>query len=73
VPPPAGLVSFTMAGPTGVPLEPASVVDRLGGEGTWLRTLTSPACIRACTHLMTTAAEVEQLLDQLSSLAKKAL
>ncbi len=73
VPPPAGLVSFTMRGPGGEPLDPATVVDRLGSQGTWLRTLESPACIRACTHLVTTAAEVEQLLDQLSEGWKAAL
>ncbi len=73
VPPPAGLVSFTMAAPGGEPLDPATVVDRLGSQGTWLRTLESPACIRACTHLMTTAAEVERLLDQLSEGWKAAL
>ncbi len=73
VPPPAGLVSFTMRGPGGEPLDPATVVDRLGSQGTWLRTLESPACIRACTHLVTTAAEMERLLDQLSEGAKAAL
>jgi L-cysteine/cystine lyase len=72
-PPPAGLVSFTMAGPSGEPLDPAGVVHRLGEKGTWLRTLESPPCIRACTHLVTTQAEVERLLDQLSEGAKAAL
>ncbi len=73
VPPPAGLVSFTLATPSGEPLDPAKVVERLGEQGIWLRTLESPPCIRACTHLVTTASEVEQLLDQLSGLAKTAL
>ncbi|WP_216901019.1 aminotransferase class V-fold PLP-dependent enzyme [Synechococcus sp. CCY 9618] len=73
VPPPAGLVSFTMAAPGGAPLDPAAVVGRLGAQGSWLRTLESPACIRACTHLVTTAAEVDRLLDQLSVAAKTAL
>jgi L-cysteine/cystine lyase len=73
VPPPAGLVSFTMARAGGEPLDPGGVVERLGGQGTWLRTLESPPCIRACTHLVTTTDEVKRLLDQLSSVAKTAL
>jgi L-cysteine/cystine lyase len=66
VPPPAGLVSFTLADPTGEPIDPAIVVKRLGDRGTWLRTLESPRCVRACTHLVTTAEEVERLLAQLA-------
>jgi len=73
VSPPAGLVSFTMTGPTGVDLEPAAIVRRLGNQGIWLRTLQSPACIRACTHLVTTPEEAGRLLDHLSSVAKTAL
>jgi len=69
VPPPAGLVSFTMAKPGGEPLDPAAVVKRLGDQGTWLRTLESPRCVRACTHLVSTADEVERLLDQLTQLS----
>jgi L-cysteine/cystine lyase len=65
VPPPAGLVSFTMAGAAGEPLDPAAVVKGLGERGTWLRTLESPHCVRACTHLVSTADEVERLLAQL--------
>jgi L-cysteine/cystine lyase len=66
VPPPAGLVSFTLAGGSGEPLDPATVVKRLGERGTWLRTLESPRCVRACTHLVSTAEEVEILLVQLA-------
>ncbi len=66
VPPPAGLVSFTVERPTGEPLDPAAIVKRLGNQGTWLRTLESPACIRACTHLVSKAEEVERLLAQLA-------
>ncbi|MEA5443150.1 aminotransferase class V-fold PLP-dependent enzyme [Cyanobium gracile] len=73
VPPPAGLVSLIMADPRGQALDPAAIVKQLGDRGTWLRTLESPRCLRACTHLVSTADEVERLLDQLSSLAKKAL
>jgi L-cysteine/cystine lyase len=65
VPPPAGLVSFTMAGPSGEARDPAAVVKQLGEQSTWLRTLESPRCLRACTHLVSTADEVERLLIQL--------
>ncbi len=63
-PPPAGLISFTAAGQS-----PASVVQTLGQQGIWLRSLDDPACLRACTHVTTTAAEVDRLLDTLRSLA----
>ncbi len=66
VPPPAGLVSFTLADGSGTPLDPAAVVKGLGERGIWLRTLESPRCLRACTHLVSTADEVEQLLARLA-------
>ncbi len=69
VPPPAGLVSFTMGNPSGEARDPAAVVKRLGDQGTWLRTLESPRCLRACTHLVSTADEVERLLLQLVQLS----
>lgn len=61
--PPAGLVSFTVAGQT-----PQAVVQALGKQGLWLRSLDDPACLRACTHVTTSAAEVERLLDALRQL-----
>lgn len=61
--PPAGLVSFTVAGQT-----PQAVVQALGKQGLWLRSLDDPACLRACTHVTTSAAEVERLLDALCQL-----
>ncbi|MFM9110101.1 MAG: aminotransferase class V-fold PLP-dependent enzyme [Prochlorococcaceae cyanobacterium] len=67
VPPPAGLVSFTIADQAPPPL-----VARLGEQGIWLRSLDDPACLRACTHLTTTAAEVEQLLAAVRRLAAQA-
>ncbi|AFY28496.1 aminotransferase class V-fold PLP-dependent enzyme [Cyanobium gracile] len=70
VPPPAGLVSFTMADAKGTPLDPAAVVKQLGERGTWLRTLESPRCLRSCTHLVSTADEVERLLTQLAELSQ---
>jgi L-cysteine/cystine lyase len=47
---------------------PAAVVKTLGERGLWIRSLDQPACLRACTHLTTTEAEVDQLLDALASL-----
>lgn len=61
--PPAGLVSFTMAG-----LEPGQVVRRLGEQGIWLRALADPSCLRACTHVTTTEEEVDRLLSALAAL-----
>ncbi|WP_255140600.1 aminotransferase class V-fold PLP-dependent enzyme [Synechococcus sp. Lug-A] len=61
--PPAGLVSFTVAGQT-----PQAVVEALGKQGLWLRSLDDPSCLRACTHVTTSAAEVERLLDALCQL-----
>lgn len=69
-PPAAGLVSFTMAAADGRSLDPAAIVKHLGEKGLWLRTLADPACLRACTHLTTTAEEVERLLDELGSLSE---
>ena len=56
-PPPAGLVSFTLQG------QPSSaVVERLGAQGIWIRLLDDPDCLRACTHITTTNADIDQLL-----------
>jgi L-cysteine/cystine lyase len=60
VPPPAGLVSFTLAGEA-----PEALVRRLGERALWLRSLPEPSCLRACTHITTTAEEVERLLSEL--------
>ncbi len=61
--PPAGLVSFTVDGQS-----PQAVVQALGKQGLWLRSLDDPACLRACTHVTTSAAEVERLLEALRQL-----
>jgi len=63
-PPPAGLVSFTLAGRSS-----AAVVERLGEQGLWIRRLDDPDCLRACTHVTTTEAEIDMLLDALRALA----
>ena len=51
---------------------PRSIVSALGQKGVWLRSLENPACLRACTHLVTRANEVDQLLSQLHQLAEVA-
>jgi L-cysteine/cystine lyase len=66
--PPAGLVSVQGCG-RGAP-SPESVVAQLGERAIWLRSLDDPHCLRACTHITTTAAEVEQLLAALRGLIR---
>ena len=63
-PPPAGLVSFTLAGRSS-----AAVVEELGHQGIWIRRLDDPDCLRACTHITTTEAEIDQLLEALTALS----
>lgn len=62
-PPEAGLVSFTVEGQ-----EPEAVVRALGAQGVWIRSLEDPHCLRACTHITTTDAEIEGLLSALAAL-----
>jgi L-cysteine/cystine lyase len=63
-PPPAGLVSFTLAGHPS-----AAVVERLAAQDLWIRRLDDPDCLRACTHITTTEAEIDMLLEALRALA----
>jgi L-cysteine/cystine lyase len=74
VAPPAGLVSFTGRGISGATSQAShrALVTALGQKGIWLRSLEDPACLRACTHLVTRASEVDQLLSQLKQLAELA-
>ena len=62
-PPPAGLVSFQVEGQ-----DPASLVQRLGERGIWIRNLPDPACLRACTHITTNPSDLEALLGALENL-----
>ncbi len=62
-PPPAGLVSFTLAGHSS-----GSVVELLGEQGLWIRRLDDPDCLRACTHITTTEADIDKLLEALGTL-----
>ena len=61
VPPPAGLVSFQLSNAV-----PETVVERLGKHDIWLRSLDDPHCLRACTHICTDEAEIDQLLAALA-------
>jgi len=63
-PPPAGLVSFTLEG-----TPPEAVVKQLGAQGIWLRSLDDPHCLRACTHVTTTSADISLLIEALQGLA----
>ena len=74
VAPPAGLVSFTGRGISRATSQAShrAIVTALGQKGIWLRSLEAPACLRACTHLVTRASEVDQLLSQLNQLAELA-
>ena len=62
VPQPAGLVSFEISGE-----DPERVVKRLGEQGIWLRSLDDPNCLRACTNITSTEAEIDQLLEALQT------
>ncbi|MEB3331325.1 MAG: aminotransferase class V-fold PLP-dependent enzyme [Synechococcaceae cyanobacterium] len=62
-PPPAGLVSFEAPG------DPGQQVKRLGERAIWLRSLPAPSCLRACTHITSTTAEIDQLLAALQGLS----
>ncbi|WP_094559822.1 aminotransferase class V-fold PLP-dependent enzyme [Synechococcus sp. 8F6] len=61
-PPPAGLVSFRLRRGGGA----GRTVQHLGEQGLWIRSLDAPPCLRACTHITTTAAEIDQLLAALA-------
>jgi L-cysteine/cystine lyase len=67
-PPPAGLVSFTLEDRAGTPRDTAAVVDSLGRQGIWIRRLDQPDCLRACIHITTTNAEIDQLLAALAGM-----
>ena len=66
-PPPAGLVSFTL--PASTAGGHAGVVKQLGEQGFWIRNLEDPDCLRACTHITTTTAEIDALLGALGKVA----
>ena len=57
VTPASGLVSFQIKGD----VPPAEHVKQMGAKGLWIRDLADPSCLRACTHVMTTASELAEL------------
>ena len=57
VAPASGLVSFQVDGDA----TPAEHVKHLGARKLWIRDLADPSCLRACTHVMTTASELAEL------------
>ncbi|XGB40881.1 MAG: aminotransferase class V-fold PLP-dependent enzyme [Nodosilinea sp. LVE1205-7] len=63
-PPDSGLVSFRLLyqGEPAILLQ-AQLIDRLEQQGFLLRSLASPACLRACTHYLTLETEIQQLLQ----------
>ncbi|MCT0218050.1 aminotransferase class V-fold PLP-dependent enzyme [Synechococcus sp. CS-1329] len=67
VPPPAGLVSVVVEGTS-----PGELVRQLGERAIWLRTLDDPHCLRACTHITTTEAELERLVEAVAELTRPA-
>ncbi|MFN9622408.1 MAG: aminotransferase class V-fold PLP-dependent enzyme [Cyanobacteriota bacterium] len=70
-PPPAGLVSFQVRRRDGSAVAPGEVAHRLGERGIWLRHLPAPDCLRACTHVTTSQADEEVLLEALADGAAK--
>ena len=65
-PPEAGLVGFRLNG-----LGCQEVVERLGSQGIWIRSLDQPPWLRACCHLFTVPEEVDRLVGALAALAAK--
>ena len=69
-PPPAGLVSFSL--PASTAGAHARAVKQLGAQGLWIRNLDDPDCLRACTHITSTEAEIDALLEALGQLVTAA-
>ena len=64
VAPASGLVSFQIKGD----VPPAEHVKQLGAQGLWIRDLADPSCLRACTHVSTSADEINILVAAISGL-----
>ena len=67
-PPPAGLVSFWCTSAERSAGDPNAVVQLLGSQGLWIRSLENPACLRACTHIVTEPGEIQRLLAALEGI-----
>ena len=63
VTPASGLVSFQIKGD----VPPAEHVKQLGAQGLWIRDLADPSCLRACTHISTTADDINALAAAIST------
>ncbi|MEB3183690.1 MAG: aminotransferase class V-fold PLP-dependent enzyme [Cyanobacteriota bacterium] len=61
-------VSSSLSGGASESLAPEALVRSLGERGIWLRSLPDPSCLRACTHLTTTPADLAILLAALREL-----
>jgi L-cysteine/cystine lyase len=61
--PQSGLVSFQVAAKNH-----AKLVQDLEDRHFYLRTIVAPDCIRACTHYLTTTAEIDELIQCLSKM-----
>ncbi|MGB1776527.1 MAG: aminotransferase class V-fold PLP-dependent enzyme, partial [Synechococcus sp.] len=64
VPPASGLVSFQMPGAAAAP----ELVKQLGKQGLWIRDLADPICLRACTHISSTAEELDALSNAIGTI-----
>jgi L-cysteine/cystine lyase len=65
-PPDAGLIAFQIKSQR--PKIHAEVVNALEKQGTMLRTILDPDCIRACVHYFTLESEIDQLMATLRNL-----
>ena len=63
VAPSSGLVSLQINGD----VPPAEHVKQLGAQGLWIRDLADPSCLRACTHISTTADDINALAAAIST------
>lgn len=73
-PPDSGLVSFwVLQDGDPSPHHHRQLVNTLEAEGTFLRTLLSPNCVRACVHYLTLESEVDALADRLRSMPPRSM
>ena len=62
-PPASGLVSFTIEH-----IAAPEAINALADQNFQLRSLEDPLCLRACTHVFSTDAEIDQLLQAIAQL-----
>ncbi|MFM2432687.1 MAG: hypothetical protein RLZZ511_3901 [Cyanobacteriota bacterium] len=62
-PPASGLVAFQLESG-----DHKTAVAQLEAEGIYLRQLLHPNCLRACTHYLTTTAEIDRLVEAIAQL-----